>query len=147
MKPLVDTLNKNTLALINVLVVDDDHDDTAIIKDTIEEVSSKHAVNCLHKSDKLFEYLDSIKTVELPSLIILDYNMPIMTGIALLKQLKSSTSYKHIPVAVYSNSTFSKHKEECTRAGACIYVSKASTVREIQQDLKEILSHCLQQGL
>ena len=136
-------LHTETLTKINLLVVDDDHDDTAIIKDTIEEVSSKHAVHCLHKSEKLFDYLDSIKPIDLPSLIILDYNMPIITGVALLKQLKSSPLYKHIPVAVYSNSTFSKHKEECIKAGACVYVSKASTVREIEQNLKEILSHCL----
>ena len=51
MKPLIDLL-ENTLTLINVLVVDDDHDDTAIIKDTIEEVSSKHTVHCLHRSEK-----------------------------------------------------------------------------------------------
>ena len=142
MKPLIDLL-ENTLTLINVLVVDDDHDDTAIIKDTIEEVSSKHTVHCLHRSEKLFDYLQSLKPADLPSLIILDYNMPIITGVALLKQLKSSQTYRHIPVAVYSNSTFGKHKEECINAGACIYVSKASTVREIQQDLKKILSHCL----
>ena len=144
MKPLTDLLDENPLTLmINVLVVDDDQDDTAIIKDTIEEVSVKHAVHCLHRSEKLFDYLDSIKPADLPSLIILDYNMPIITGVALLQQLKSSHLYKHIPVAVYSNSTFGKHKDECIKSGACIYVSKASTVREIQLDLKKILSHCL----
>ena len=134
---------ENALKLLSVLVVDDDHDDTDIIKDAIEGISSKHTVRCLHRSEKLFDYLDSIIPVELPSLIILDYNMPIITGVAILKQLKSSNNYKHIPVAVYSNSTFSKHKEECINAGACIYVSKASTIKEIEQNLLKILSHCL----
>ena len=143
MKPFINPVDENTLTLINVLVVDDDSDDTAIIKDTIEEVSLRHAVHCLHRSEKLFEYLDSLNPADLPSLIILDYNMPVITGVALLKQLKSSHLYKHIPVAVYSNSTFGKHKDECMNAGACIYVSKASTVREIQEDLKRILTHCL----
>lgn len=140
---MTDLLQRNTLSLVSVLVVDDDHDDTAIIKDIIEEVSSKHSVHCLHRSDKLFDYLDSLKSIELPSLIVLDYNMPVITGVALLKQLKSSIRYKHIPIAVYSNSTFKKHKDECINAGACIYVSKASTVMEIEKNLKEILSHCL----
>ena len=134
---------ENVLTLISLLVVDDDHDDTDIVKDTIEELSSKHTVHCLHRSENLFDYLDSVSPAELPSLIILDYNMPIITGVSLLKKLKSSHRYKHIPVAVYSNSTFSKHKEECINAGACIYVSKASTVKEIKQNLLKILSHCL----
>ena len=129
--------------LINVLVVDDDDDDTTIIQDTLKDVSPRHAVQSLHRSEKLFGYLDSMKPVELPSLIILDYNMPIITGVDLLRQLKLSDRYKHIPVAVYSNSTFIKHKEECIKAGACIYISKASTVREIEKNLKQILSHCL----
>lgn len=131
------------MSLLNVMVVDDDIDDTTIIKETIADVSPQHAVICINKSERVFDQLDSMNYNELPSLVIVDYNMPVITGVALLKGLKSDQRYKHIPVAVYSNSTFFKHKEECLEAGACIYLSKANTVSSIEENIKQILSHCL----
>lgn len=134
---------KSNLNVIKILMVDDDYDDAELVCDTIEEISPKYEVICMQQSKQVLEILDAFKYTDLPALIILDYNMPIFSGLDLLKLLKANLRYLHIPVVVYSNSVYPKHKEECLDAGACIYLSKSTTVQGLHDDIKQLLSHCL----
>lgn len=132
-----------TLPLVYILVVDDDCDDTLIIQETIREISPKFRVTCLDKGQLVFQTLDKLMDAELPSLLILDYNLPIISGFELLREIKAHSRYQHIPVGVYSNSIYPKHKEECLEAGACAYLTKSSTPQGLQEDMKLLVSHCL----
>lgn len=133
----------HSFPLINIIVVDDDSDDAELVRDTIKEISTKYAVICVHQSKQLLEILNAFNYPDLPSLLILDYNMPLFSGLELLKLLKANPRYVHIPVGIYSNSVFPKHKQECMDAGACVYLSKSTTVQALKQDVKQLLSHCL----
>lgn len=132
-----------TLPLVYIMVVDDDCDDTLIIKETIREISPKYRVICLDKGQLVFQTLDKLMDTELPSLLILDFNLPIISGFELLREIKAHKRYQHIPVGVYSNSIYPKHKEECLEAGACAYLTKSSTAQGLRDDMKLLLSHCL----
>lgn len=136
-------INGQPLHHINIMVVDDDFDDAELMCDTIKDMSSKYKVICMQYSKQVLETLDAFNYTDLPSLIILDYNMPILSGLDLLKLLKANPRYRHIPVVVYSNSVYPKHKEECIDAGACIYLSKSTTIQGLQDDIKQLLYHCL----
>lgn len=146
--PIIDNkssniINSHPLPIINIMVVDDDCDDAELVRDTIKDISPKYGVICVQNSHKVLETLDANSYTDLPSLLILDYNMPVLNGLELLKLLKLKARYVHIPVVVYSNSVFPKHKEECLEAGACIYLSKSSSIKGLQDDIKQLLSHCL----
>jgi len=76
----------------------------------------------------------------LPDLIVLDLNMPILSGMETLTRLKSSTRFKDIPVIIHSTSMYELEKERCLKIGAADFIKKpvsfdqmVSTARLLQQ--------------
>jgi CheY-like chemotaxis protein len=123
-------------------MVEDDSDDSDIVREAILTLSPRYSVNCTDQSDKALAYLESLKKEELPALIILDLNLPLVNGIQFLKTVKANKRLRHIPVAIYSNATYKKYKEEALEAGACAYFTKKATVTEIKEDVEKMLTYC-----
>src|ERR1700744_6326241 len=90
-------VNMNTA--VKILLADDDPEDRMIMADTFKEINLSHIIHFVENGESILTYLDSIYTTyPLPSLIVLDLNMPRMNGTQTLKHLKSNERYKGIPV-------------------------------------------------
>ena len=126
-----------------VLLVDDDCDDCDVFMETIKEGWPHLSVTCFNYSERVMDFLSKAPANALPSLMVFDYNMPKITGVELVKKVKEDFRFAHIPVAVYSHSSYSRHREESLAAGACIFLSKSSSLESIKEDVKELLSYCL----
>ncbi len=61
---------------------------------------------------------------EPPSLVILDLNLPVTSGIDVLRGMRASSEWKDLPVLVYSSSASNVDIEVCTSLGAFSYVVK-----------------------
>jgi two-component system chemotaxis response regulator CheY len=59
-----------------------------------------------------------------PDLILLDWNMPEMTGMDFLKMLKSSEKYKHISVTMVTTEAEKEKVVEAIETGASGYLIK-----------------------
>ena len=68
---------------------------------------------------------------ELPSLIIVDLNMPGMSGEEFLKHVRTSGFYFHIPVIILSGEDDSETRIRCLEAGADDFVIKPFNPREL----------------
>ena len=74
------------------------------------------------------EYLNAItEDSELPKLIVLDLNMPILNGTQTLMQLKQNIRYRDIPVVIFSTSENENEKRKCMSLGAREYLVKPTT--------------------
>lgn len=114
-----------------IMIVDDDHEDQAILKDTLQDLNASeplflekdglHAINSLENL-----YNNS----SLPSLLIVDLNMPRMGGTQLLRQLKNDKRFNKIPVIIYSTSINPLEKEQCISLGAHSYITKPLSYSE-----------------
>jgi CheY-like chemotaxis protein len=100
----------NNKKKIVILVADDDEDDQLFTREAFEE--SKLSVDIRFVNDGL-ELLDYLKQQNKyadpldcpsPSLILLDLNMPKMDGREALKEIKSDTTLKTIPVVALTTS-------------------------------------------
>jgi PleD family two-component response regulator len=67
-----------------------------------------------------------------PDLILLDANMPEMSGYELCKRLKAAQETSHIPVIFLSGLDGFEDKARAFRAGAADYISKPFLVEEVQ---------------
>ena len=83
---------------MNILIADDDRLQTLMLSTRLKAKGFKVTV----AYDAIQAWMAVIKT--LPDVIVLDIQMPGGTGIAVLKQLKSSTRTCQIPVIVLSGS-------------------------------------------
>ncbi|MGI8600595.1 MAG: response regulator [Chitinophagaceae bacterium] len=116
---------------ISIAIVDDDADDREIIKDAFA-VSGKSA-ECilLENGDALIDFLTSSPASGLPSLIMLDLNMPGKDGREALKDIKSNNQLQTIPIIVFTTSSSSKDKQVVYELGANCFITKPDTFNKL----------------
>src|SRR4051794_17542287 len=100
-----------------VLLIDDDQDDLDMFSSGLEKKGTR--VKSFDSPSKALFFLTLMSgSMELPSLIILDYNMPKTNGRQVLSILKSNGDTKDIPVVMYSTCMSSSLKAQLMEAGA-----------------------------
>jgi CheY-like chemotaxis protein len=72
-----------------------------------------------------------------PDLIILDINMPEVTGLDLLEFLRRNPGTKELPVVMLSTESSDVMIDRARELGADAYVSKPVTVEELERAIKE----------
>jgi CheY-like chemotaxis protein len=80
--------------------------------------------------------------IELPRLIVLDYNMPELNGAEILKELKRNPRYNGIPKIIWSTSGSELYKKQCLDSGAQEYFIKPSSMKELEVIARHLLTYC-----
>jgi CheY-like chemotaxis protein len=114
-----------------VFIVDDDPDDRQIILDAFLENNTKMDYVFIENGDELMKILSDCPETEYPSLILLDLNMPGMLGMQVLREIKESTRYNHIPTIVLTTSTLSSDRSASYSLGANCFLSKPPSYTEL----------------
>jgi two-component system response regulator len=89
-----------------VLLIEDDLDDQVLAKKRLSRSGMVEEVLCFTNGTELIQYLydqgfhDRSVWCMTPMIIILDLNMPLMDGFAVLQELKSDAFLSEIPVIV-----------------------------------------------
>ena len=113
----------------NILLVDDDLDDRMLFEQTLGEMAPHMRMQGVENGLEMMTLLDQCADNELPDLIILDQNMPKMTGKESLVFLKANPRYKDIPVIIYSTYQVKDFFLSCRELGALDVVSKPDTMQ------------------
>lgn len=108
----------------HILLADDNPGDQAFIRDAFTYVKAKVELKVLDSGTELLQHLAIISDEDLPSLIVLDYNMPKLNGAEVLKILLGDERYKHIPKIILSTSFYQLHIDHCIEIGADGYLIK-----------------------
>jgi CheY-like chemotaxis protein len=89
-----------------ILLVDDDDDDLLILSSTLKKMGSSYEILQAHDgADALSQLRQLRQTDNLPSLIIMDINMPRMDGKQTLTAIKADESLADIPIVIFSTSS------------------------------------------
>ena len=75
-----------------------------------------------------------------PDLVILDINMPEVTGIDMLEFLKMRPELRDIPVVMLSSETTDVQVDEAMRLGANAFVFKPVTIEELESAMRKALA-------
>jgi two-component system chemotaxis response regulator CheY len=70
--------------------------------------------------------------------VVSDWNMPNMTGIDLLKNIRGDASLKHLPVLMVTAEAKKENIIEAAQAGASGYVVKPFTAATLEEKLNKI---------
>ena len=71
-----------------------------------------------------------------PELIVLDINMPEVSGIDFLEFLRMRDDFKEIPVVMLSSETTDIQVDEAMRIGANAFVFKPVTLEELEEAIR-----------
>jgi CheY-like chemotaxis protein len=128
------------------LLIDDDCEDTDLF---IEAVHSLDAtVSCLnaeHGEDAFGKLGNGLE--QMPDLIFLDLNMPVMNGWQFLEKLKQDDEWKKIPVIIYSTSSGRANLKHALDAGALCFFTKPDEFQRLKKILKIILKYMSEDDL
>lgn len=107
-----------------VLLVEDD----PFIRDltSIKLTEQSYAVLVASDGESVLELVKK----EMPDVILLDLDLPGMTGIEVLRQLKTDAGLKDIPVIIFSNNDDEQVRKEATELGMAGFFIKVSTAFE-----------------
>lgn len=124
-----------------ILIVDDDADDRFMMKEAFEENKIQMEIAFAENGIDLINFLNSEgkyqnKGNELPSLIILDLNMPKMDGREAMQKIKSDEKFKHIPIAIFTTSKSNEDLKESYQLGANCYIVKPVTFNHLIETVK-----------
>jgi CheY-like chemotaxis protein len=109
-----------------ILLADDDADDRLMFEEVFSGLSSDHyELHTAINGEEVISFLKSINNPShLPDLIILDQNMPLMSGKETLEFIKTNPLYREIPVIMYSTYNDANFIKQCEQLGVVSVVSK-----------------------
>jgi len=128
-------------------------DDTAIILQRLQAILSElkqvSRTEAVLSAEAALVMMDGYE----PDVMVLDINMPGMSGIEMLKQMSVTKVMKPV-IIMLTNNTFAGYRDECMRLGADYFLDKSrdfqmipSIVENIQKRAllaKELLSYNIQ---
>lgn len=122
-----------------ILLADDDMDDTEMFCEALISPDEDIICHCAYNGKETLKILE--ETAEMPQLIFLDLNMPIMNGWDCLKVLKNDTVFKDIPVIMISTSSHNNDIETAENLGAIGYFVKPNSFNDLKEILHTITSN------
>ena len=122
-----------------VLYADDDIDDKTWVSEACKAINCSLHIEFVENGREALEYLEKASTKrEVPSLIVLDLNMPELDGRQTLKRLKADTRFENIPVVIVTTSANRIDMDVCKRLGASLYLTKPDTHSEWQNIIRQL---------
>jgi len=107
-----------------ILIADDDPEDQEMMIDLLQERLPDAGIKTIPDGKEVMAWLSDCASNELPSLMLLDYKMPGMTGADVLRATERDPSYKLIPKVIWSTSSNPEFIGICKRHGAIQYFVK-----------------------
>jgi chemosensory pili system protein ChpA (sensor histidine kinase/response regulator) len=127
---------------ISLLIVEDDANVRFLLEAAARRADLFDPIVLVNDGLAALERLQSSYGPELPGLIATDLSMPRMTGLELLKEVKSDERLRHIPVAIITSSDLPHDRDVALTAGACSFVHKPYGVDALVRALIGIRESC-----
>ena len=104
-----------------------------MIRQALREHNVTCELTCLEDGEAALELLFPANQPAagfVPDGVILDLNAPKIEGIEVLRRIRQSVEFRHLPVAIVTSSEFPKDKSDAAALGATCYVLKSARLGE-----------------
>jgi len=117
-----------------VLVVEDEQDIAALIKHTLEKGGEIEA-DVAHTGDAALKAVAE----RAPDLVVLDLNLPVLSGFEVCRILKSRPDTAHVPIIILTARTSESDRVTGLDIGADDYIVKPFSLREFAARVRAVL--------
>jgi len=125
-----------------ILYIDDDPDDRELLNITIGDLSPQLKLVEAENGLKGLEYLNHAKdSNELPCLVVIDINMPLLDGRQTLDRIREDELLKGLPVVIFTSSENPHDRSYFNRRGVQM-ISKPMDVTYLKKIAQNMISMC-----
>lgn len=121
---------------INIVLADDDRDEISLFKEAVSEINEHYNLVFFSNGKDLMDYLNDGESHN-PDIIFLDLNMPFMSGVDCLREIRANERFSETAIAIYSTSSSEKDQEDTFTLGANVYIKKPNEY----DAMKKVLQH------
>ena len=119
---------------LKILWVEDSIGDILLIKEAFAQVGLTHRIDVLSDGTDALNYLllrGRYQRASHPDLIILDLNLPGVSGRDIMKEIKNDESLMKIPLVVLTSSNADRDVLEGFDISRCLYLVKPTTFDDL----------------
>ncbi|MCL7754080.1 response regulator [Polaribacter sp. Z022] len=124
---------------LKVLLIEDNLIEIMKMKRTISFLKLDHTMQEAKNGEEALKILEDKS--KYPDIILLDLNMPKMSGIEFLTIIKDTDEFKHIPIIILTTSDNQKDLLECYRIGISGYVLKPLKYDDYVKKIEAVLNY------
>jgi CheY-like chemotaxis protein len=125
-----------------ILLGEDDADDQEMLKEVFASIDESFILFFVNNGNEILSALEKLRDDQMPCLIVLDYNMPGLSGADILQEISTNERYKNIPKVVWSTSGSEKFRSLCLELGAIDYIIKPTNVADLEKAARYMLTLC-----
>ena len=126
----------------SILYVDDDPDDREFLFNAIKNINPDIEVNLADNGLSALDYLKNIGAKnDLPGLIVLDLNMPILDGRETFKRIKNDHKLSSVPIVVFTTGENPNEKLLFNEMGV-EYISKPFDINFLHSIANQMIEMC-----
>ncbi len=129
-------MKKNT-----ILWADDDADDLHMMRDILKKNNRAFELIEVQNGKEAIDYLQNQPPDQLPCLIILDINMPVLDGKKALSIIKQSELFQSIPTVVFTTSNSELDRLYCQKYNTEM-ITKPPDYKSLQSAVLRLLDFC-----
>ncbi|WP_157606269.1 HD domain-containing phosphohydrolase [Schlesneria paludicola] len=122
-------------AQTKILIVDDEPINVKVCQKYLNELGYKRCIGLSDATRAVSQIAE-----EMPDLVILDVMMPVVSGVDILRQLRSKPELSHIPVLILTASTDRSTKLTVLEYGASDFLTKPIDPSELAPRVRNVLT-------
>lgn len=130
-----------------LVMADDDEDDCLLVNEALKLVCIGCTFRCVRDGAEMMDYLNRTGCYKdpefspVPDIILLDLNMPKMSGREVLRRLKSDPRFRAIPVIILTTSRELEDVRVCYALGANSYITKQPSFDELVSAMRTLAEY------
>jgi len=116
--------------LAQVFIVEDNDPDVFLVEEALRSQGVPAQIQRCQDGEEAIRVLSQIDQANLPDIIIIDLNLPKVTGLDILKHVRSLKQLDGIPVLILTSSQSKTDRAQSMQLGANAYIAKPPTLPE-----------------
>jgi CheY-like chemotaxis protein len=124
---------------INILLIEDNEGDILLTTEAFEESKIVNKITAIKDGKKAINFFETLSNKEdAPHLVLLDINLPKVSGHEVLMYIKTSEKYKSIPVIMLTTSSSEKDILSSYKNHVNCYITKPIDVTDFMKAIMKI---------
>ena len=128
----------------SILLVEDNHQDEMLVLRALRKINLANHVDVVRDGQQALDYLTATgefadrRDIDLPSFVMLDINLPRVSGLEVLERLRAAPKTKLLPVVIMTSSDEERDRLRSYEVGCNSFVRKPLDFTEFAETVARL---------